>query len=141
MTVCERIDTILKDRGMSRRKLAIKAGIAPSSFQSAMARNTSLSLDMLIPISDVLGISVEYLHMGIENYQPDITDAELQSMVDSGYADSEDQTTYQELTYLLLKLNELGQQKVIERVEELLELPKYRSEWRGIEDVVLQDHD
>jgi len=61
MTICERIDSILKEKGMSRRKLAIKAGISPSSFQTAMQRNTSLSLDMILPIADVLGVSVGYL--------------------------------------------------------------------------------
>ena len=53
MTPCERIDNILKSRNMSRRKLAIQAGIAPSSLQSAMERNGTLSLDMLFPISDI----------------------------------------------------------------------------------------
>ena len=59
MTVCERIDEELKKRGLSRRQLAIKAGIAPSSFQSAMQRNKDISLDMLFKISDVLEIEPE----------------------------------------------------------------------------------
>lgn len=61
MTVCERIDEELKKRGLSRRQLAIKAGIAPSSFQSAMQRNKDISLDMLFKISDVLEIPITYL--------------------------------------------------------------------------------
>lgn len=64
MTVCERIDEILRQREMSRRQLAITAGIAPSSFQSAMQRNGTLSLDMLFPISDVLNVSILYLATG-----------------------------------------------------------------------------
>lgn len=32
MTVCERIDNILKERGMSRRKLAERAGIPPPPY-------------------------------------------------------------------------------------------------------------
>lgn len=36
----ERIDLLLRRRGMSRRKLAIAAGIPASSLQSAMARMT-----------------------------------------------------------------------------------------------------
>ena len=70
MTTCERIDNILKTRNMSRRKLAIQAGIAPSSLQSAMERNGNLSLDMLFPISDVLGMSVRYLSDGEEDWNP-----------------------------------------------------------------------
>jgi lambda repressor-like predicted transcriptional regulator len=38
MTVAQKIDNILKSKGMSRRQLAIKAKIAPSSLQSAMER-------------------------------------------------------------------------------------------------------
>ena len=61
MTDCERVDSILQVNGMSRRRLAIKAGIPPSSLQSAMARNGALSLDMLVPISKVPGVSIAYL--------------------------------------------------------------------------------
>ena len=61
MTVCERIDNILKERGMSRRKLAERAGIPPSSLQSALSRNSGLSLDMLHPISKVLEVPIEFL--------------------------------------------------------------------------------
>ena len=64
MNVCERIDKILLDRGMSRRKLALNAGIPPTTFQSAMARGTNLSLDMLQKIADALGVDVNYLLNG-----------------------------------------------------------------------------
>lgn len=140
MTVCERIDEILNSRRISRRKLAIKAGIAPSSFQSAMARNRSLSFDMLIPIADVLGVSVEYLDTGIEP-EPTYTNDELQLIYNSQVSSSQDLATYDKLYHLLPKLNNLGQQKAIERIEELLEVPKYRSEWRDEKDGILQNND
>ena len=38
MTIAEKIDSILQERHISRRKIAQKAGIPPSSFQSAMER-------------------------------------------------------------------------------------------------------
>lgn len=56
MTVCERIDRELKRRNLSRRQLAIMAGIPPSSLQSAMQRNGNLSLDMVFKIADALEI-------------------------------------------------------------------------------------
>ena len=69
MTICEYIDSILKDREISRRKLAIAAGISPSSLQSALQRNGKLSLDMLVPIVRVLGIDwPEIIKFG---YDPD----------------------------------------------------------------------
>lgn len=55
---------------MSRRKLAEMAGISPSSLQSAMTRNTGLSLDMLLPISDALGVPVESLDEMEESQNP-----------------------------------------------------------------------
>lgn len=70
MTICERIDAILEERGMSRRKLADMSGIPPSSLQSAIERNTGLSLDMLLPISDALGVSVESLDGTEESQSP-----------------------------------------------------------------------
>ena len=45
--------------------MAIKAGIPPSSLQSAMQRNGPISLDMLFQISDVLDVPVTVL-AGIE---------------------------------------------------------------------------
>lgn len=59
MTQCEYLDILIKERNLSRRKLALAAGISPSSFQSAMQRNTTISLDMLFPISDILNVPVE----------------------------------------------------------------------------------
>lgn len=65
MTPAERIDLILKERNLSRRQVAIKANIPPSSFQSAMERNKNLSIDMLQKISDALDISIFDL-MGVD---------------------------------------------------------------------------
>ena len=119
MTVCERIDTILKERGMSRRKLAERAGIPPSSLQSALTRNTGLSLDMLIPISDVLGLSVEFLS-GVEE-PPELTVEDAQAVYDNFELD-------EKIRLSLGGLNNLGLQKVLERINELLEVPKYQRE-------------
>lgn len=65
MTPAERIDSILKERNLSRRQVAIKAKIPPSSFQSAMERNKNLSIDMLQKISDALNVSIFDL-MGVD---------------------------------------------------------------------------
>lgn len=61
MTICEKIDLELKKRKLSRRQLAIKAGIPPSSLQSAMQRNGNLSLDMVLKIADALEMSAPSL--------------------------------------------------------------------------------
>jgi transcriptional regulator with XRE-family HTH domain len=61
MTTAERIDRILQEKGLSRRQIAIKADIPPSTFQSAMARGDSFSTDMIQKIAAALGVSAAYL--------------------------------------------------------------------------------
>lgn len=58
--VTGRIDGILKERGMSRRQLAIEAGIPPSSFQAAMARGKNMTVDMLQAVSGTLNVPISY---------------------------------------------------------------------------------
>ena len=45
---------------MSRRQLAIRAGIPPSSFQSAMDRGKNLTVDMLQAVSSALDLPINY---------------------------------------------------------------------------------
>ncbi len=61
MTVLERIDAEIKKRGLSRQKLAIKAGIPPSTFQSAMERNNGWNYNMLAQLSTALDMSLSEL--------------------------------------------------------------------------------
>ena len=57
--IYEKIDEILKERHMSRRKLAIEAGISPSTFQTAFSRKSQMSFETLKKILNVLEISME----------------------------------------------------------------------------------
>ena len=72
-TIADRIDDILSDKKMSRRELALKAGIPPSTFQAAMARGGNLSSNSLIKISHTLNISADYI-LGLRN-QKDISNS------------------------------------------------------------------
>lgn len=56
MTTSEKIDAIIKENGLSRRQVAIKAQVPPSSFQSAMERNKNISIDMLRKIAAALEV-------------------------------------------------------------------------------------
>lgn len=62
MNTANRIDAILKERNMSRRSLALKAGIPPSSFQSAMERGGNMTLEMLGKVSAVLEVPISALY-------------------------------------------------------------------------------
>ncbi|MFR9310677.1 helix-turn-helix domain-containing protein [Hydrogeniiclostridium mannosilyticum] len=73
MAVADRIDTILQERGVSRRQLAIKAGIPPSSLQSALERGHNITLDMLQKIADALGVPV-FLLYDVDIFVEEVTD-------------------------------------------------------------------
>jgi transcriptional regulator with XRE-family HTH domain len=104
---------------MSRRRLASEAHVSPSTLQCALARGGDLSLDLLLPISNVLNVSVEYLSGADE--PPEMTADELQARWDDMPVDDK-------IRYYLAGLNTYGKLKVLERLEELAELPKYKVE-------------
>ena len=58
MTIAEKIDSILQERHISRRKIAQKAGIPPSSLQSAMERGGDMPVSTLQKISKALEIDI-----------------------------------------------------------------------------------
>lgn len=61
MDVFEKIDTWLSENHMSRRQLAIKAGIPATTFQSLMQRRKDISSANLAKIAEVMGVSVDAL--------------------------------------------------------------------------------
>jgi transcriptional regulator with XRE-family HTH domain len=194
MTVCEKIDTIIKAKGMSRRSLAIQAGIKPSSLQSAMQRNGQLSLDMLIPICKTLYLpqsffefnahQLRFLQVHHEKNKENILQGlregtiedsdetretmamsssviesatilirvlDFENELDTGeiplpkdfhqWTDEDAKNAIEHATMMarraeammriynaLANLNDLGLEKVADRVDELLEIPRYRLE-------------
>ena len=139
MTTCEKIDSILSEKGMSRRQLAIKAGIPPSSLQSALSRNKGLSLDMLFPISEVLKLDVEELvsnsldSLDSLDEPPEVKkkfayfdkrEFLLNSMLD--IVNKIGDKDIASLISFFQALNPAGQRVAVKRVEELTEIPKYQ---------------
>lgn len=162
MTISARIDNILNQQGISRRQLAIKAGIPPTSFQSAMARGDGMSTKMLNKVADALGVPVQVLLTSDDIAQTSVnlaeqigyyescldvaiknpdTPSELKEFIQKNRPDlnSVKNTIYAlsiqamhanpEVEILLNafdRLNEIGQQKAAERVEELTKIPEYQ---------------
>lgn len=129
MTVCERIDELLKEKGMSRRQLAIKAGIAPSSLQSALQRNKGLSLDMLFPISDVLKVDIEYLYEGEPSWLRDAV-WDTMSQAASTRKDSIERFIHNELGLMMIdffeELNHEGRIKSVDYMHDLVRSSHYQ---------------
>lgn len=114
MTTVQTIDYILQSRGMSRRQLAIAAKIPPSSLQSAMTRGKSMTIEMLYAIADALEVDPFTL------MDFDAASDRLFARINGDL--------HKRLLLAFDILNDLGQQKAIERVEELTEIAKYREQ-------------
>lgn len=126
MTTVERIDAILKDRKISRRQLAISAQIPPSSLQSAMERNKPLSFEMQEKISSALNVSV-YEVLG-DDERALFVKAEAGTISEyfkQGYKFTDDERTLIRLYY---SMKEHGQQRGLETMWELSQVPLYRAE-------------
>lgn len=66
-----RIDKILSDKQISRRKLAQKIGMPPSTLQSAFEKGSNLSFERLTQIADALEIDVNWLLNGFTREEHD----------------------------------------------------------------------
>ena len=114
MSTTELIDAILQERGMSRRQLAIAAGIPTSSFQAAMARGKNITVEMLISVAKALEVD-PYSIMDF-----DTATKALEKEIDT--------KSVHTLTNAFNRLNAAGQAEAVKRVEELTEIPKYQKE-------------
>ena len=139
MTIANRIDAALQTLKMSRRQLAIKAGIPPSSFQSAMERGGSMTAKMLKSVADALGVSPTFL-IGFDDGIIDpgrFADEELIDIKASAWKsyverDNERETiaAYNDsitgkLNAAFSKLNNRGKSVALERINELALIPDY----------------
>jgi transcriptional regulator with XRE-family HTH domain len=59
MSVYNKIDKILRERNMSRRQLALKIGVPPSTLASSFSRQAGMSAQTLIKIASALDKNVE----------------------------------------------------------------------------------
>lgn len=125
MTVIERIDALLKERGMSRRRLAKDANIPPSTLQSAMERGKNISVDMLSQIADALDVSLFFLTYGRNITENDVEEY-LRYEKESIAEKRGQRRILEKMEAALNALNEEGQQVAVERVEELTDIPKYQ---------------
>ena len=61
MGIGNKLDTLLKERSITVSELARKINVAPTTIYSIIQRNNKkVDIDVLLNISDVLGVDVEY---------------------------------------------------------------------------------
>ena len=131
----DRLDEVLKSRGLSRRKLAIAVGILPGTMSAAFSRRSGLSSEDVLKIAEYLGVSPYYLEGWAEDeHAENITPKQsfrlmgedletLNRLAD--YDKSIQQQNRQRLDAAFDKLNQTGQHEAVKRVEELTEIPRY----------------
>ena len=122
----DRLDLILKERGISRRKLALAVGILPGTMSTAFMRRSGLSSADVLKIAEYLGVSPYYLE-GQEGPEASDDGGALERwdygmMYVKGYKEEQ---RHKRILTAYDKLNGLGQAEAVKRVEELTEIPRY----------------
>lgn len=124
-----RISYLVAKKGVSLKEVATKANIPYTTLYSMVKRDgKKVEYETLEKIAQALDISV--------NDILEIPDASsLPGLIDSAYMDNEENITNVNEIYRKEKLMEFfsllnrdGQEKAVERVEELTEIPKYQKD-------------
>ncbi len=124
-------------KGLTQKQLASLIGKTESSIQKYECGNTEIPLSVLEKIAKYLDTELVFLLDNdylseFQKYLQKNGNIELSNIIDiivkqNIKLDNDITNGYiEKITNLLLKLNEQGQEKAIERVEELTEIPKYQ---------------
>lgn len=128
----ERIRLLRKQKGITQIQLSEKAGIGVASLIRYEKGERTPNLEILRKLADALEVPIAYLisgslapvtitedNNGIIEFVPGVPDdvAQLVGLSSDNKA---------QLLEAFDRLNEEGQNKAVERVEELTEIPKYK---------------
>lgn len=136
MTTGQRIKAARKKAGMTQKELGDKLGISYVGVSQWENDLRNPKLETLQRIADSLGVPVSIL-MGYEESYYELKPLDLESLkhsferslknlVNSGIIGTA-QTPQDLVLAAMSKLNYEGQQKVVERAEELTEIPRYQA--------------
>lgn len=110
----ENIRALRKLCGLTQEELANKSGISTMSIRRYESNLRDPNIETLRRISKALNAEL-YLLSG-----------DIEDNMDVWFRNQNSETLEEKLALYFDKLNEEGQQKAIERVEELTEIPKYQ---------------
>ena len=116
----DRIEQILKERGLSRRQLAKIAGIPPTTLQSALERRKNLTVEMAISLATALNIDVNWL---INGYT---LDERRQAMIDYAKNRRVEVQSEKQISDGLRLLNAEGKMKIADYIDDLIKSGKYQ---------------
>ena len=133
------LDRLLKDRGISRRKLALAVGINENKMSSAFKRRSGLSSEDVLKIAEYLGVSPYYLEGWTDgendmrlSFDQEINimaqDMEAFRRLDNYEAQTKKAQRKKDMLSAFDRLNSLGQLTAVQRVEELTEISRYTAQ-------------
>ncbi len=125
MTVGQRIRAARNKAGLTQRELAARAETATGTIQQYELEKRQPRLEQLRRIANVLGVDINWLMNG---HTMEERDAAFKASADQRYRDAKEWLRQKKMDEAFQGLNEQGQQKAVERVEELTEIPKYKKE-------------
>ena len=113
MAIGKILSDVLKEKNTTVTDLARNINVAPTTIYSIIERdNMKIDISILIKICKSLNIDINLFYKDYIDNKSNIK------------AKDDD------FTIKYNQLNESGQSKLMERLDELLELPKYRKEWQ-----------
>ena len=126
-----KIRELRKKHGVSQDTLALILGVTKSTISKYELGHREISIDQLKTILDFFGVQYGLFLTELDNpEQEEWNNYVLDNAWSSLFA--KNKSNYSELEMRLLtafsQLNPDGQNKAIERVEELTEIPKYKKE-------------
>ena len=134
MGVGTQLKKVLQERNITIKQLAEDTGIPLNTLYSITKRDSmNVKPETVQRLATVLKVSPTYL-IGYdekiadpERYTPEELE-EIKAGAWDAYQQYVEETTGPRgrITHALAKLNQEGQEKAVERVEELLEIPKYQ---------------
>lgn len=129
MTIGERIKQVRTKKGLTQKQLGSISGTSEITIRQYELGKRQPRLEQLRRIADALGISLDLLLSKDEANLYDIGVSEGQEALIQVYRDL-DGYSFNRIEAFLIHafsiLNDEGQKKAVERVEELTEIPRYR---------------
>lgn len=133
-----RIDEILKEKGMSRIQLAKLLNISPNTFTSAFVRKSkkSFSIEVAnriaeildVPLEDIIDMDFEYIELLPQSNDPNFAaKQELAQRFMSELRKRRREEQFETLKIYFDLLNEVGRDKAIEMISMLYRIPEYQA--------------
>ncbi|MGN0708123.1 MAG: helix-turn-helix domain-containing protein [Faecalibacterium sp.] len=131
-TIGEKIRLVRKERGLTQKELGERSGIAEPTIRRYELGKLNPKIETLMKIASALGVTV--WELGAVD-SPQYRQAAIHNLAQMYEDDAKENKKLELLKRAFYKLNPDGQDKALERVQELTEIPRYQNPDREKEHV------